>query len=83
MSFTFENLLAINKKNQLQVLEKLTSKTCYPVRICNSRKAAIKVVVVLCKYYMEVLKNEILSFSTFQAMHLTESQLVDNDTEEL
>ena len=31
------------------------------------------------KYYMEVhvLKNESLIFSTFQAMHLTESQLLD------
>ena len=40
-------------------------------------KAANSVVVVCHAYFMDVLKNEIFNSSTFQAMHSTESQIVD------
>ena len=40
-------------------------------------KAANNVVVVCRKYYIEVLKKEILNSTTFQAMHSSESQIVD------
>ena len=40
-------------------------------------KAVNNVVVVCCKYNMEVQKKEVFYFSTFQTMHATESQIVD------